>query len=447
VSAPTARPRARVVLLAGASGSGKTRLARRLGLPTMALDDFYRDGDDPLVLAPRASSVDWDDPLTWDGEAAAAALDELCRVGQVDVPRYDIPSNRRVGTDRMALHGAGVVVAEGIFAAELVAPLSRRLLLADALCLRRNRTATFARRLARDLVEGRKSPTTLVRRGVRLARDEPASVRHWVALGCRPVTKEDAERRLADLAALPHVPPACLNPRVDLLTRLRDGTTDVARRLEVADLGAEVPGCPGWRVADLAAHLGGVHIWARTAVAEGRPTGVGDPPSLDRDDLVAWYRHSADDLVKVLAGADAADSAWTFGEPRTVAFWIRRQAHETAVHAHDLWAAEGDHYVVPTAAAADCVDEVVHVLWPRQVRKEREVPPDAAVELRAADTTDRWVLGDPTRTGLPVVGSVTGPAETLALLLWGRCTIGDPRLTIDGDLARVRGVLDRALTP
>ena len=37
---------ARVVLLAGPSGSGKTSLTRRVGLPMLALDDFYRDADD-----------------------------------------------------------------------------------------------------------------------------------------------------------------------------------------------------------------------------------------------------------------------------------------------------------------------------------------------------------------------------------------------------------------
>lgn len=39
----------RVIVLAGPSGSGKSRLAERLGLRTLRLDDFYRDGDDPAL--------------------------------------------------------------------------------------------------------------------------------------------------------------------------------------------------------------------------------------------------------------------------------------------------------------------------------------------------------------------------------------------------------------
>src|SRR5699024_5552678 len=38
---------AKVVVLAGPSGSGKSRVANRLGLPMLRLDDFYREADEP----------------------------------------------------------------------------------------------------------------------------------------------------------------------------------------------------------------------------------------------------------------------------------------------------------------------------------------------------------------------------------------------------------------
>ncbi len=151
---------ARVVLLAGASGSGKTSLTRRVGLPTLALDDFYRDlpnGEDddrqdpPLPM--RFGIVDWDDPASWDADAALAAVQQLCRTGAADVPVYDIPTSRRTGTVRFDLGQSRVFVAEGIFAAELV-PLLRaqrdgEQLLADALCLTLHPAVTFGRRLLR----------------------------------------------------------------------------------------------------------------------------------------------------------------------------------------------------------------------------------------------------------------------------------------------------------
>src|SRR4051794_7563764 len=137
---------AQVVLLAGASGSGKTSLTRRVGLPTLALDDFYRDADDPREDPPlprRFGIVDWDDPASWDGAAALAAVEVLCRDGAADVPVYDIPTSRRTGTARLDLGGRRVFVAEGIFAAELVAGARERGLLADALCLTLHPAVTF----------------------------------------------------------------------------------------------------------------------------------------------------------------------------------------------------------------------------------------------------------------------------------------------------------------
>src|SRR5699024_11958575 len=62
----------RIVLLTGASGSGNTSLVRRLGIPTITLDDFYFDHDEP-GLPERFGIVDWDDPATWNRRAAVEA--------------------------------------------------------------------------------------------------------------------------------------------------------------------------------------------------------------------------------------------------------------------------------------------------------------------------------------------------------------------------------------
>jgi uridine kinase len=189
-----------VVLLAGASGTGKSSLCRRLGLPVLTLDDFYLDGDHP-TLPRRFGIVDWDDPASWDAAAAVTTIERLCRHGASDVPVYDIPTSRRTGTGRLDLAGSGLFVAEGIFAAEAVAACSTLGVLADALCLSLNPAFTFGRRLLRDLAEARKPPLTLVRRGLALARAEPQLVRRWTALGCRPTGIADAEARIRTLAA------------------------------------------------------------------------------------------------------------------------------------------------------------------------------------------------------------------------------------------------------
>lgn len=185
---PVDKGHARVVLLCGPSGSGKSRIARASGLPVLRLDDFYRDGDDPAM--PRSADlgiVDWDHPGSWKAEEAVAALETLCRTGSVEVPEYDIAQDRVVGWSRLALDGAPAVVAEGVFAAEIVDDLRDRDLLADAVVLHRAPWKNFVRRLARDLAEHRKPPLTLWRRGRLLMAQEPRIVADACARGCRTV--------------------------------------------------------------------------------------------------------------------------------------------------------------------------------------------------------------------------------------------------------------------
>ncbi|MDT9592745.1 hypothetical protein RDV89_06685 [Nocardioides zeae] len=208
----TGPPLARVVVLAGPSGSGKSRLAERLGLPVLRLDDFYRDGDDPalphIAEGPNAGVVDWDDPASWLAEEALAALVTLCTEGTVEVPVYEIAANGRTGTQRLDLGGSPLFVTEGIFAAEVVAECERRGLLAAAYCLTQPPTVTFWRRLTRDLREHRKPPLLLVRRGVALAREQRRIVAHAVSRGCVPASTHEAFSALRDLAARAEARPA-----------------------------------------------------------------------------------------------------------------------------------------------------------------------------------------------------------------------------------------------
>ncbi len=180
------RPAAQVVLLAGPSGSGKSYVARRTGLPVLALDDFYRDGDDPRLPRQPGGLVDWDDPASWNADDAVATIVRLCEQRRADVPVYSIGADRRTGTHVLDLGDAPLFVAEGIFAAEIVAACRDAGVLADAVALRRTRQVTYVRRLARDLREGRKAPGILVRRGWTLMRAEPRVLARQTALGCRP---------------------------------------------------------------------------------------------------------------------------------------------------------------------------------------------------------------------------------------------------------------------
>ncbi|WP_328537053.1 uridine kinase family protein [Streptomyces sp. NBC_00344] len=191
----------RVVLLTGPSGSGKSSLAARSGLPVLRLDDFYKEADDPtLPQVSGSADIDWDSPESWDADAAVTAIGELCRTGRTTVPVYDIATSARVGAETLGIGRPAVFIAEGIFAADIVRRCADLGLLADALCLRGRPSTTFRRRLLRDLREGRKSVPFLLRRGWRLMRAERGIVARQSGLGAYACDKPEALSRLAAAA-------------------------------------------------------------------------------------------------------------------------------------------------------------------------------------------------------------------------------------------------------
>jgi uridine kinase len=184
---------ARVILIAGPSGSGKSYIARRTGLPILCLDDFYKNGDDPTL--PRISGmIDWESPESWDAKAAIAAIEQLAGTGRVEVPAYSFSANGPIGSHVVTTGGCPLFIGEGIFAAEIVAECAERGLLAAAFAVRRPRLVTFVRRLARDLAEHRKPPIVLVRRGLRLLREDPRVLTRQSRLGCRPASAREIRR-------------------------------------------------------------------------------------------------------------------------------------------------------------------------------------------------------------------------------------------------------------
>ncbi|BFV58919.1 uridine kinase [Kitasatospora sp. CMC57] len=197
--APTAP--ALVVLLSGPSGSGKSSLAERTGLPVLQLDDFYKDGDDPtLPLLPDGDGTDWDSPLSWHREQALAAIRQLVGTGRAEVPVYSIPANGRAGTHVLDLAGAPAFIAEGIFAAELVEQCAAEGLLGAAVCLRNRPLTTAWRRFRRDVREARKSVPYLLRRGWRLMRAERGIVARQIELGAYACAGPEATRLIGAVA-------------------------------------------------------------------------------------------------------------------------------------------------------------------------------------------------------------------------------------------------------
>jgi uridine kinase len=164
----------------------------------LCLDDFYKDGTDP-TLPSADGAVDWESPASWDAVGAVRAIAELAATGRTRTPVYDISRSETIDTHPFDLDGSPLFIAEGIFAAEIVADCLAADMLADALALHRPRTVTFVRRLVRDMAEHRKPPAVLVRRGARLWREDNQVLARQNELGCRSVTAAMLIRRVDHL--------------------------------------------------------------------------------------------------------------------------------------------------------------------------------------------------------------------------------------------------------
>ena len=244
-----------------------------------------------------------------------------------------------------------------------------------------------------------------------------------------------------------------MSDMVDHLAALDDAAATFSQVLRAGDVDAAVPSCPGWRVSDLVGHLGAVHRWATAVVAGGQAAERGPGPE-DGEDLAVWFDQGAAGLLEVLGVTDPARPTWGFGPPpRLAAFWRRRQAHETAMHLVDLQLARGlaPHY--PGALASDGIGEVAEVFFPRQVSLGRIAPLSRSLRLVPHDDPLAAVLlaGDGASTDAAAAGTpdatVTGPAEVLVRLLWGRTGLDDAAVEILGDPLAAAEVLGAGIVP
>ncbi|HJE50549.1 MAG TPA: uridine kinase [Tessaracoccus flavescens] len=190
-----------LLLIAGPSGSGKSRLTRTAVAQgravSLSLDDFYHDVDHPGLPMTPMGIPDWDDPATWNLDAAIATVRQLLLEGTAEVPVYDISQSKRVGSRTVDMGAAELLVAEGIFAIQACPAARAAGIDVDALWLDRRPTANFARRLTRDLREKRKTPAVLLRRGVALYRAEPALRKTALSAGFSPVSMRSAMGRVS----------------------------------------------------------------------------------------------------------------------------------------------------------------------------------------------------------------------------------------------------------
>jgi uncharacterized protein (TIGR03083 family) len=249
-------------------------------------------------------------------------------------------------------------------------------------------------------------------------------------------------------------------PWVDRASYAGIVSTEGARVSEVARIGpmdARVPHMRRWRLSDVVAHLGGVHRWAAEIVST-RSMSVGRRRGRDRGDaLISWFDEGVRRLGSVLADADLGDACPNFspGSANTVAFWARRQAHETTMHRWDAESAVEQVTAIEPMFASDGIDELFDVFTRTRGRQELT----DCIVFACTDVDASWTVfpagkpgrvaferGTTSRLGAPVA-KVSGRAEDLLLALWHRRTVADADLTVTGQAAVAEAFISGPVSP
>jgi uncharacterized protein (TIGR03083 family) len=226
---------------------------------------------------------------------------------------------------------------------------------------------------------------------------------------------------------------------------LREHGYRLEQAVRAAGLESGVPTCPQWSARDLIVHVGGVHRWATShlvgdARAKDDEGEESSRAALDGEELLAWYAHGLSTLVTTPEGADPQLECWTFlSAASPLAFWARRQAHETSMHCVDAAATAGWETSFPGAFAVDGIDELLNGSLARP-QGQLVADPPVSFAIESADTEDAWtihIVQDRwiTSPGLEDADCfLRGGASDLYLLLWNRRSVG-PDMELRGDPA------------
>ena len=171
---------------------------------------------------------------------------------------------------------------------------------------------------------------------------------------------------------------------------------------EAAGLGEPdqpVPSCPGWTLQDVPAHVGRVYAMVAT-VLQGDPR---DPP--DREQIPSrpdgqlsadWMRERLAILLPMLRDVPEDSQCWNFAEGPSspVAFWWRRQAHETLIHRVDVELAAGEPVTAAEPeVAADGIGDFLTVTGFKPVDwDEIRLGEGMTVHLHATDADAEWTI-------------------------------------------------------
>lgn len=229
-----------------------------------------------------------------------------------------------------------------------------------------------------------------------------------------------------------------------------------AAAADKGSLEVDIAACDDWNMCSLVRHLGLIHLWAAAHVAFSSDDWLDssdDIPALSRywpdlaaswpDDaeLVAWYRRTNENLVRVLRSMPDDHECMTFlPAPTALTMWSRRQASEIAIHRFDAEHARGIPSHFEPDFATDMLDELLSGFASRPSPNEIEVEAEQVLHVHAEDVDEHWYLTirrngiETSREGTDADLTLTATAAELYLLMWNRTdestvtATGDPGL-------------------
>ena len=160
-----------------------------------------------------------------------------------------------------------------------------------------------------------------------------------------------------------------------------------------AGVDAPVPSCPGWSVADLLGHIGGVQRWA-TEMSGRDPGGdyiARDPSAIpEPTERFEWVAAATRSLVDAL-DRPSDEPAWSWIPPATVGFWQRRQAHEAAMHRVDAELTAGVAAPeIDAALATDGIDEFLTIV--QAFSRPRLSGSGETLHFHCTDVEGEWLV-------------------------------------------------------
>ena len=88
-------------------------------------------------------------------------------------------------------------------------------------------------------------------------------------------------------------------------------------QISTGNLDVDVSDCPGWKVADLMKHVGQVFAMVDAIVIPRSQQRVGpgaESQPADGQDVLEWFTHRSQSVVRSLENIDASESLWTWSD-------------------------------------------------------------------------------------------------------------------------------------